>query len=37
MKHVRGRAAYRVLVGKSERRPFGRFRRRWKDDIKVDD
>ena len=31
------RNAYRVLVGKSERRrPLGRPRRRWKDSIKID-
>jgi hypothetical protein len=31
------RIAYRVSVGKSEgKRPLGRFRRRWKDNIKVD-
>jgi len=30
------RGVYRVLVGKSERkRPFGRTRRRWEDDIKM--
>jgi hypothetical protein len=29
--------AYRVLVGKPEgKRPLGRPRRRWKDDIKMD-
>jgi hypothetical protein len=29
--------AYRVLVGKLEgKRPLGRRRRRWKDDIKMD-
>jgi hypothetical protein len=32
-----GRGAYRALVGKSEgRRPLGRLRRRWKDNIKMD-
>ena len=32
-----GRGAYRVLVGKPEgKRPLGRPRRRWVDDIKVD-
>jgi hypothetical protein len=31
------RGAYRVLVGKSEgRRPLGRPRRRWEDNIKMD-
>jgi hypothetical protein len=31
------RGAYRALVGKHEgRRPLGRPRRRWKDNIKVD-
>jgi len=31
------RSVYRVLVGKSEgKRPFGRPRRRWKDNIKMD-
>jgi hypothetical protein len=31
------RGAYRVLVEKSEgRRPLGRPRRRWEDNIKVD-
>jgi hypothetical protein len=31
------RNAYRILVGKSERkRPLGRPRRRWVDNIKVD-
>ena len=31
------RGAYRILVGKLEgRRPIGRHRRRWKDNIKVD-
>ena len=36
--HVRDReGAYRVLVGRPEgRRPLGRPRRRWKDNIKVD-
>jgi hypothetical protein len=29
--------AYRVLVGKPEqKRPFGRKRRRWEDNIKID-
>ena len=32
-----GRGMYRVLVGKPEgRRPLGRPRHRWEDDIKVD-
>jgi hypothetical protein len=32
-----GRGACRALVGKTEgRRPVGRFRRRWKDNITVD-
>jgi hypothetical protein len=32
-----GRGAYRVLVGRLEgRRPLGRPRRRWEDDIKMD-
>jgi hypothetical protein len=31
------RGAYRALVGKSERRrPLGRLRRRWEDNIKMD-
>ena len=31
------RGAYRVLVGRPEgRRPFGRLRRRWEDNIKMD-
>jgi hypothetical protein len=31
------RGAYRALVGKSDgRRPLGRARRRWEDDIKMD-
>jgi hypothetical protein len=31
------RGAYRVLVGKPEgRRPLGRTRRRWEDNIKMD-
>jgi hypothetical protein len=31
------RGAYRVLVGKPDgRRPFGRPRRRWEDNIKMD-
>jgi hypothetical protein len=32
-----GRGAYRVLVGRPEgRRPLGRPRRRWEDNIKMD-
>jgi hypothetical protein len=32
-----GRGAYRVLVGRLEgRRPLGRPRRRWEDNIKMD-
>jgi len=32
-----GRGVHRVLVGKPERkRPLGRPRRRWEDDIKMD-
>jgi len=32
-----GRGVYRVLVGKSEgKRPLGRARRRWEDNIKMD-
>jgi hypothetical protein len=32
-----GKGAYRVLVGKSEgKRPLGRPRRRWEDNIKMD-
>jgi hypothetical protein len=32
-----GRGAYRILVGRPEgRRPLGRPRRRWKDNIKMD-
>jgi hypothetical protein len=32
-----GRGAYRVLVGRPEvRRPLGRPRRRWEDNIKID-
>jgi hypothetical protein len=31
------RGVYRVLVGKSERkRPLGRLKRRWEDNIKTD-
>jgi hypothetical protein len=36
MWHVRGRGAYRVLVGKLEgKRPLARPRSRWKDNIKI--
>jgi hypothetical protein len=32
-----GRGAYRILVGRAEgRRPLGRPRRRWEDNIKMD-
>ena len=32
-----GRVVHRVLVGKPEgKRPLGRFRRRWEDNIKMD-
>jgi hypothetical protein len=32
-----GRGAYRILVGRPEgRRPLGRFRCRWEDNIKID-
>ena len=34
---VEGRGVHRVLVGKTEgKRPLGRPRRRWKDNIKMD-
>ena len=34
---VEGREVYRVLVGKPEgKRPLGRPRRRWEDNIKMD-
>jgi hypothetical protein len=34
---VEGRGVYRVLVGRPEgRRPMGRLRRRWEDNIKLD-
>jgi hypothetical protein len=34
---VKGRGAYRVFVGKPEgRRPLGRPRHRWEDNIKMD-
>jgi hypothetical protein len=33
----RGRGVYRILVGMPEgKRPFGRRRRRWEDNIKLD-
>jgi hypothetical protein len=31
-----GRGAHRILVGRPERRPLGRPRHRWKDNIKMD-
>jgi len=35
--YVGGRGVYRVLVGKPEgKRPLGRPRRRWEDNIKMD-
>jgi hypothetical protein len=35
--HGRGEKSYKVLVGKPEgRSPFGRPRRRWKDEIRMD-
>jgi hypothetical protein len=35
--HVEGRSAYRVLVRRPEgKRPLGRPRRRWEDNIKMD-
>jgi hypothetical protein len=35
--HGEGRGAYRVLVRRSEsKRPLGRPRRRWEDNIKLD-
>jgi hypothetical protein len=35
--HGEGRGAYRVLVGRLEgKRPLGRRRRRWEDNIKMD-
>jgi hypothetical protein len=35
--HGEGRGVYRVLIGRSEgKRPVGRPRRRWEDNIKVD-
>jgi hypothetical protein len=37
MKHVWGKGVYRVLVGKLEgKRPLGRPRRRWEENIKMD-
>jgi hypothetical protein len=34
---VKKKGAYRVFVGKpEERRPLGRLRRRWEDNIKMD-
>jgi hypothetical protein len=34
---VKGRGVYRVLVGRPEvKRPLGRPRRRWEDNIKID-
>jgi hypothetical protein len=34
---VEGRGVYKVLVGKSEgKRPLGRTRRRWENNIKMD-
>ena len=36
MYHVWGRGAYRVLMGKpKERKPLGRPKRRWEDNIKM--
>jgi hypothetical protein len=35
--HRKRRKAYRILIGKTEgKRPLGRFRRRWVDNIKMD-
>jgi hypothetical protein len=35
--HGKGRGSYMVLIGKSEgKRPVGRTRHRWKDNIKMD-
>jgi hypothetical protein len=35
--HGRDESAYSILVGKSEgKRPFGRSKRRWEDDIGTD-
>jgi hypothetical protein len=37
MWHAWGRRVYRLLVGKPEgKRPLGRPRRRWEDNIKID-
>jgi hypothetical protein len=34
---VKGRGVYRVLVGKTEgKRPLGRPRRRWEDNVRMD-
>jgi hypothetical protein len=30
------RNAYKILVGKGRKKPLGRLRRRWEDDIKMD-
>jgi hypothetical protein len=36
MENIRERGAYRVLLGKPEgRRPHGRHRRRWEDNIEM--
>jgi hypothetical protein len=35
--HGEGRVVYRILVGKSEgKRPLGRPRRRWEDNVRMD-
>jgi hypothetical protein len=35
--HGEGRGVYRILVGRPEgKRPLGRPRRRWEDNIKID-
>jgi hypothetical protein len=35
--HGEGRSVYRVLIGRPEgKRPLGRPRRRWEDNIKID-
>jgi hypothetical protein len=31
-----GRGVYRVLVGREDKRPLGRPRRRWEDNINID-
>jgi hypothetical protein len=37
MWHAWGRGVYRILIGKPEcKRPLGRPRRRWDDNIKLD-